>query len=247
MAAQDESTARRQIAEVAREIYGRKLSGASDGNLSVRLTDGRIATTPTGVHKGRMRPEDVVIVDAAGKTLGAGRPSSELALHLAAYQARPDVDAVIHAHPPMAIAYQLAGGQLSEVLVSEVVFACGIIATAPYSTPTTRQVPEVLAPFLRCYDVILMERHGSVTLGTDLDAALVRLDALEHTALIYCTVKMMGGAQPIPPSEVDKLFGIAKPQPPPYRQPGAACPTPEPQVPVDERLVQAVLAALGRR
>ncbi len=247
MPAQDESTARRQIAEVAREIYGRKLSGASDGNLSVRLTDGHFATTPTGVHKGRMRPEDVVIVDAAGRTLGPGKPSSELALHLAAYQARPDVHAVIHGHPPMAIAYQLAGGHLSEVLVSEVVFACGIIATAPYSRPTTQQVPDVLAPFLRCYDVILMERHGSVTLGPDLDTALVRLDALEHTALIYCTVKMMGGAQPIAPHEVDQLFAIAKPQPPPYRQPGAPCPSPEPQPPVDERLIQAVLAALGNR
>ncbi len=247
MPAQDESTARRQIAEVAREIYGRKLSGASDGNLSVRLTNGTFATTPSGVHKGRMRPEDVVIVDAAGKTIGGGKPSSELALHLAAYQARPDVNAVIHGHPPMAIAYQLAGGKLSEVLVSEVVFACGLIATAPYSTPTTLQVPEVLGPYLRCYDVMLMERHGSVTLGPDLDTALVRLDALEHTALIYCTVKMMGGAQPIPPHEVDHLFALAKPQTPLYRQAGAGCPAPEPQEPVDERLVQAVLAALGRR
>ena len=246
MPAQDEATARRQIAEVAREIYGRKLSGASDGNLSVRLGDGRFATTPTGVHKGRMRPEDVVIVDAGGRTLGPGKPSSELALHLAAYAARPDVHAVIHGHPPMAIAYQLAGGQLSEVLVSEVVFACGIIATAPYSTPTTAQVPDVLTPFLRCYDVILMERHGSVTLGPDLDTALVRLDALEHTALIYCTVKMMGGATPIAPREVDRLFALAKPDVPPYRQPGAACPVPEPAVPAEEQLVRAVLAALGR-
>lgn len=247
----DEQTARRQIAEMAREIYARKLSGAADGNLSVRLQDGRLATTPTGVHKGRMRPEDIVIVDQNGVTQGPGKPSSELALHLAAYAARPDVNAVIHAHPPMAIAYQLAGGQLSEVLVSEVVFACGQIATAPYTTPTTQQVPQMLAPFLRCYDVMLMARHGSVTLGPDLDTALVRLDALEHTALIYCTVKMMGGAQPIPPQEVDKLFAIARPQTPPYRQPENTCPQPEPPdrralAGADEALVRAVLQALGR-
>lgn len=243
MAAETEHNARQQIAEVAREIYGRKLSGASDGNLSIRLNNGLFATTPTGVHKGRMRPEDVVLVDASGRVQGPGKPSSELALHLAAYAVRPDVDAVIHAHPPMTIAYQLAGGKLSEVLVSEVVFACGIIATAPYSTPTTAQVPDVLGPYLRCYDVMLMERHGSVTLGPTLDTALVRLDALEHTALIYCTVKMMGGAEPIPAPEVDRLFAIAKPETPPYRLPGSACPAPEP-VAADERLVAAVLAAL---
>jgi L-fuculose-phosphate aldolase len=250
----DERTARRQIAEAAREIYTRKLSGALDGNISIRIGDQRIATTPSGVHKGRLTPEDIVITDLDGKPVGRApqrngqplKPSSEVALHTMAYTIRPDVHAVVHAHPPMALAYTIAGGRLSEVLVSEVVFALGIIATAPYTTPTTRQVPDVLRDYLRCYDVVIMARHGSVTVGADLDGALARLDALEHTAQIYTTVQLLGGAPPIPAAEVDRLFAIAKPDTPLYRQPGTACPSPEPGVP-EEALVQAVLRALTAR
>ena len=259
----DEAAARHTIAATAREIYERHLSGATDGNLSVRLSGDRIATTPSGVHKGRLRPEDIVITDLSGRPLAtrgsAGpvrKPSSEIALHLEAYRRRPDVHAVIHAHPPLAIAYQLAGGRLSEVLVSEVVFACGQIATAAYTTPTTADVPAALGAYLACYDVILMERHGSVTLGPDLDVALGRLDALEHTALIYCTVRMMGGAVPIPPQEVDRLFAIAHPATPPYRTRDSACPAPEPRpagspgaaaATEEARVVAAVLERLRGR
>lgn len=251
----DERTARTQIVEAAREIYARHLSGATDGNLSVRLRPDRLATTPSGVHKGRLRPEDVVICDLQGRALTTPRradgrilkPSSEIGLHVMAYRKRPEIGAVVHAHPPMAIACTLVGIPLSEVLVSEVVFACGQVATAPYTTPTTSQVPEVLEEYLGCYDVVMMPRHGSVTIGPDLETALARLDALEHTAQIYATVRMLGGAPPIPPPEVDRLFALARPEPPPYRKPGATCPAPEPTQPSqDAVLVQAVLQALGR-
>lgn len=249
-----EAEARQWIAETAREIYQRKLSGATDGNLSIRLSNGLIATTPSGVHKGRLQPADIVLVDATGAVVGRPprgkdgrplRPSSEIALHTTAYRLRPDVGSVVHAHPPMAIAYALAGGDLSQVLVSEVIFACGTIATAPYATPTTSAVPEALEPYLRCYDAVILHRHGSVTLGHDLDQAMARLDALEHTALIYCTTRMLGGVAPIPPAEVDRLYALARPDAP-WRQPGANCPPASPagQSAVDERLVAAVVAAL---
>ncbi len=255
----DERTARRQIADVAREIYARKLSGASDGNLSVRLGGDRFATTPSGVHKGRLEPGDVVIVDGAGQLVGgpqrnrsgkALKPSSEIGLHLAAYRRRPEIGAVIHAHPPMAIAYTLAGGKLSETLVSEVVFAVGQIATAPYTTPTTAEVPAVLSDYLACYDCVIMPRHGSVTLGVDLDTAQARLDALEHTAHIYCMVKMMGGAAPIASGEVDRLFRLARPEAPPYRCEGNTCPPPDPTstgsgAAEEAKIVEAVLRSLG--
>ena len=257
----DERSARQQLSEVAREIYGRKLSGATDGNLSVRVGEDRFVTTPSGVHKGRLTPGDMVVVDGRGQSLGPVqrrrdgkvlKPSSEIALHLEAYRRRPEVGAVIHAHPPMAIAYTLAGGKLSETLVSEVVFAVGQIATAPYTTPTTKQVPEVIGEYLACYDCVIMPRHGSVTLGADLDTALGRLDALEHTSWIYCMVKLMGGAQPIAAAEVDRLFALARPEPPPYRCADRECPPAEPgQVGAaavggdDAHLVAAVLKALG--
>jgi len=247
----DERSARDAIADAAREIYHRKLSGATDGNLSVRIGPNRIATTPSGVHKGRLRPSDIVVCELNGREVGAAprgrdgsplRPSSEFALHARAYEVRPDIGAVVHAHPPMAIAYTLAGGNLAETLVSEVVFACGQIATAPYTTPTTAQVPAVLGDYLKCYDVVVMPRHGSVTVGRDLDAALARLDALEHTATIYCTVRALGGAPPIPGGEVDRLFAIAHPQAPPYRRADSACPRADGD---DAQLISAVIARLG--
>ncbi|MBM4343464.1 MAG: class II aldolase/adducin family protein [Deltaproteobacteria bacterium] len=252
----DERAARAQIAEVAREIYGRKLSGATDGNLSIRIGADRVATSPSGVHKGRLTPDHIVVVDLSGRVVGRPgkradgqllKPSSEIALHLAAYRARSDVAAVIHAHPPHAIAYTLAGGQLSETLVSEVVFACGQIATAPYTTPTTQQVPAMLGDYLRCYDVVMMPRHGSVTVGPDLDTALGRLDALEHTAGIYCMARLLGGATPIAAPEVDRLFALAHPNPPPYRTAASGCPAPEPAPEGEAALVAAVLRALGAR
>jgi L-fuculose-phosphate aldolase len=207
----------------------------------------------------------MLVVDAAGRVVGTPakgpdgkqlKPSSELGLHLVSYERRPDIGAVIHAHPPLAIAYTLAGGLLSEPLVSEVIFAVGQIATAPYTTPTTKQVPDVLAEYVACYDCIIMPRHGSVTVGATLDMALARLDALEHTANIACTVKMLGGAPSIVPAEVDRLFDLARPVPPPYRCEGNACPPPEPSAarrldpPVisdlEARLVQEVLRAMGK-
>ncbi|MBI5608438.1 MAG: class II aldolase/adducin family protein [Deltaproteobacteria bacterium] len=262
----DERAARSQLAEVAREIYARKLSGAMDGNLSIRLGKDRFVTTPSGVHKGRLTPADMLLVDGAGRVIGTPgkapdgkwlKPSSELGLHLVSYARRPDVGAVIHAHPPLAIAYTLAGGKLSEPLVSEVIFAVGQIATAPYTTPTTAQVPEVLGDYVACYDCIIMPRHGSVTVGATLDLALARLDALEHTANIACMVKMLGGAPPIQAGEVDRLFDLARPVPPPYRCETNACPPPEPTAArrldppaageLEARLVQEVLRALSQR
>jgi L-fuculose-phosphate aldolase len=223
----------------------------------VRVGVDRLVTTPSGMHKGRLQPDDLVLCDLAGQPLGHAtrrdrKPSSEILLHVAAYARRPDVSAVIHAHPPMAIAYQLAGGRLSEVLISEVVFACGRIATAPYTTPTTQQVPDVVGDYLACYDVVLMARHGSVTVGPDLDTALGRLDALEHTALIYCTARMLGAPQPIADPEVDRLLSLARPDPPPWRVPGNACPAPEPLEKMGDmadegRLVAAVLDRLRGR
>lgn len=257
----DERSARQQLSDVAREIYSRKLSGATDGNLSIRIGDDRFVTTPSGVHKGRLTPADMVVVDQRGLPQGPGqrrrdgkvlKPSSEIGLHLEAYRRRPEVGAVIHAHPPMAIAYTLAGGKLSETLVSEVVFAVGQIATAPYTTPTTPQVPAALGDYLACYDCVILPRHGSVTLGPDLDTALGRLDALEHTAWIYCMVKLMGGAPPIASAEVDRLFALARPVPPPYRCADNTCPPPEPDPAAaaelrgeEAQLVAAVLHALG--
>ncbi len=255
MSGGDEHHTRIELCEIARDIWQRGLGAAADGNLSVRVGPNRVLTTPSARHKGRLKPSDIVAVDLHGRPLGSGRPSSEIALHIAAYRAREDVGAVIHAHPPMATAYQLAGGSLSELYVSEVIFAFGQVATAPYTTPTTASVADILAPYLRCYDVVMMPRHGSVTLGADLTEAFMRLDAMEHTAHVCATAHLLSarfGAAPLPlaDAEVDRLYTAARPDGgPAWRRAGSACPPLETEgrssLDADsERLITAVLAAL---
>lgn len=245
----DERSARAELCEYARDIWTRGLGAAGDGNLSVRIGADSLLTTPSGCHKGRLRPADIVLCDLRGQPIRAGKPSSEIAMHLEAYRRRPDVKAVIHAHPPMATAYNLAGGRLSEILVSEVVFAFGQVASAPYTTPTTLDVPTRLGDYFTCYDAVMMARHGSVTLGESLERAFLRLDALEHTAKVLVAARAIGGASPLPEAEVDRLFEVATGgKAPPYRRPGNACPPLESHGTFpggDEAIVAAVLDALA--
>ena len=150
----------------------------------------------------------------------------------------------------MALALNMAGGRVSEVVVSEVIFAFGQVATAPYTTPTTGDVPDTLAPYLACYDAILMERHGSITLGVTLEQAFIRLDALEHSARIAAFARLMGGASEIPPAEVERLYSISGADAQlPYRRADQSCPPLEPADaeqgrPLEDRLIEAVLARL---
>lgn len=243
----DETEQRALICSTARTIWERGLGAAGDGNLSVRLDRDRVLTTPSASHKGKLRPADLVVVDLDGRVRGAGKPSSELVLHLAAYRERPDVGAVIHAHPPHAVALQMAGIPLSELYVSELIFAFGQPATAPYTTPTTSEVGAVLGGYLRCHDVVMMPRHGSVSVGPDLDTAFLRLDALEHSARIALLAHSVGSPAPIPANELSRLYQVAGKTPV-----GAGCPPYEPGADPpargdDEELIAAVLAALGPR
>ena len=251
----DERAARDAICEIARDIWLRGLGAAGDGNLSVRLDAERVLTTPSACHKGRLKPADLLIVDFGGRVRRgpAGRkPSSELVLHLAAYNARPSIGAVIHAHPPAAVALELAGIPLSAAFVSEIVFSFGLPATAPYTTPTTEAVGAVLGEYLRCHDVVMMPRHGSVTVGPDLDTAFLRLDALEHSARITYMAHAAGNPTPIGAGEIAHLHEVAG-----RARPSAGCAPLEPAEPRptsssshawnDRTVVAAVLAALRGR
>lgn len=248
--------ARAQLCEYARDIWQRGLGAAGDGNLSVRVGDDRLFATPSACHKGKLRPDDIVVCDLQGRPLGPRKPSSEIALHVEAYRRRPDVRAVIHAHPPIATAFNLAGGRLSDVLVSEVIFAFGQVASAPYTTPTTADVPTTLGAYFACYDAVMMARHGSVTLGDSLERAFIRLDAMEHTAKVVTTAQLLGGAATLSQSEVDRLYLVATgSETPRWRREGADCPPLEPgdaslptdgaaNVATDRQVVEAVLRAL---
>lgn len=178
--------ARAALVEVCKELHRRGFIAARDGNVSVRIGDKRLLVTPSGSRKGYMRPEDMVLVDLAGKPVRGetGKPSSELMMHTLIYSLRPDVAAIVHAHPPAAIAHTIANVSLAAPLMPEVFCELGEILTIPYTTPTTAEVPNALVEPMKCHDAVIMERHGSITLGKTLAQAYDRTEILEHTARI---------------------------------------------------------------
>ena len=197
---------RRDLCEVGRWIHQREYIAASDGNLSVRLDSARLLTSPTGMSKGMMQPDDLVIVDSAGKKLlGRRDASSEIAMHLLIYQRRPDVHAVVHAHPPVATGYAAAGLPLNQALISEVVLALGCVPLASYGTPGTPELSDALAPLVGRYDAILMANHGVVTCGDDLLRAYFRMETVEHFARISLTSHLLGRQTLLSREDVEKL------------------------------------------
>ncbi|MCP4810843.1 MAG: class II aldolase/adducin family protein [Proteobacteria bacterium] len=201
-----EKELREQIIAFGRLTYERHLLVAMDGNLSARLPDGNILCTQAGCHKGFLNDDHLVVIDPSGKKLrGKGRPTSEMAMHLACYQERPDVKAVIHAHPPMSIAFTIANQSLARCILPEVVLTLGTVPTVDYETTGTMDLADKIRPYIRNHDAILMDRHGAVCLGTDLLEAFCRLETLEHTATITKWARDMGHVKELPADEAIKL------------------------------------------
>jgi len=177
-----------------------------DGNVSMRLDERRLLTTPTGLNKGFLEPRNLVVTDLEGVRLeGELEPSSEVRLHVRAYRVRPDVEAVVHAHPPLCTAFSLAGVSLAKCVLPEIVIQLGAIPTAPYATPGTESLPEAVADYLSRYDAVIMERHGSITVGRDLNDAYNKLEKIEHTAKITLAAMQLGEVSPLPPEELERL------------------------------------------
>jgi L-fuculose-phosphate aldolase len=197
---------RRDICTVGRWIHQREYIAATDGNISVRLDPRRILTTPTGMSKGMMEPDDLVVVDPGGKKIhGRRNASSEIAMHLLIYQRRPDVHAIVHAHPPVATGYAAAGLPLNQALISEVVLALGCVPLASYGTPGTPELSDALLPLVADYDAILMANHGVVTYGDDLLRAYMRMETVEHFARISLVTQLLGRQTLLSREEVEKL------------------------------------------
>src|SRR5918997_5835754 len=164
------------IVEVGRRLYARGYVASNDGNISVRLDDGRLITTPKSVSKGFMTPDMMVIVDAGGRKLAGDRdPSSELPMHLEIYRSRPDVHAVVHAHPPLATGFAVAGIPLTRAVLAEVVTTLGSIPIAAYGTPSTRELPDAVRKYIKAHDGMLLANHGAVTWGTDVMGACYKM------------------------------------------------------------------------
>lgn len=203
-----EQDARKLIVEVGRLLYERSYVVSSDGNVSVRLDDGRIVATPTMMCKGRMTEDALAVTDSRGKPLTDKRPSSELAMHLLIYDERPDVMAVCHAHPPNGTAFAVAGLAIDQPILSEVILTLGCVPLADYGTPSTDELTNAMRPLVKHHNALLMANHGAVAYGADLWQAFDRLETLEHTAKIAILSRLLGGAQNLPADSIEKLINI---------------------------------------
>lgn len=207
------NTQRQAIVDVCRRMYERGLISGGQGNVSVRLGDNAVLITPSGVNKGFLRPEDLVVSDMSGvriETPGqTGAVSSEVKVHLAAYRARPTCGAVVHAHPVASVALTLAGVSLEPIYLPESAITLGIVPTGAYATPSSTELADGVEALAVDHDVIMMERHGAVCLGTDAFTAYDRLESLEHNSRILLLARLAGTPKPLPEGEIVKLLAIA--------------------------------------
>jgi len=224
-----ESDLRAGIVEVGRRLWLRGYVASNDGNISVRLGPDRLLMTPASVSKGFMSPEMMVVTDLEGNVVSAApgrKPSSEILMHLVAYRSRPDVGAVVHAHPPLATGFAVAGIALDRAVLAEVVTTLGSIPIAEYGTPSTQELAAAVAPYVASHDGLLLANHGALALGADLFAAYYKMETIEHFARISLVARQLGGETLLSREEVVRLqglrntYGIASPAP--------ICPDPMP-------------------
>ncbi|MDO8121966.1 class II aldolase/adducin family protein [Isoptericola sp. b490] len=198
-----EEELREQVVRVGRAMWERGLVSANDGNVSVRLTDGSVLCTPTGVSKGFMTADMLPVVALDGTTLrGSLRPSSEVLMHLRAYLEDPGVGAVVHAHPLYATAFAIKGEALTGLMMPESVVAMPEVPLAPYATPSTQEVPDSIAPFVRTHTGCLLEHHGALTWGADLMTAYLAMERLEYSAQITVLTRQIDGERQLSPERV---------------------------------------------
>jgi len=205
-----EITLRKEMVHLGRKLYSRELLVATEGNFSARLDDNRLLATPSGLCKGELTEDDLVIIDLRGNHLsGERRVSSEIKMHLEVYRQRRDVEAVIHAHPPMCIAMMLAGKTLDRPILAECVLLLGKVPIAPYATPSTNEIPDSIKPLIPQTDCILLDHHGSLTAGSSLKEACYKLEMLEQTAKSYLTaLQISGTVRELPEEKVAELMKL---------------------------------------
>ena len=215
-----EERLRADIVEVGRRLHERAFVASNDGNISVRLEDDVVLTTPTGVSKGFMSPDMMVVTDLTGrKVRGHRNPSSELLMHLEVYRNRPDVRAVVHAHPPVATGFAVAGIPLDRAVLAEVVTTLGSVPIADYGTPSTRELPDAVRKYIKVHDGLLLANHGALTVAGELLAAYYKMETIEHFARISLVARLLGHERVLSRQEVERLqelrgtYGIEAPAP----------------------------------
>lgn len=200
------------MCDIGRRVWQQGWAAANDGNFSVKLGDDLFITTPTGVSKGFLTPDMLVLVDGSGKKVEESKwnPSSELPMHLRCYRERDDIGAVCHAHPPVATAFAVAGKPLDKYYMPEAILAVGAVPLAPYGCPSTDEVPESVVPLLPDFDAFLLENHGALTVGTDLQTAYFRMETLEYFAKLCMNVQLIGGGKELPNDRLEELMELRR-------------------------------------
>ena len=204
---------REEICSVCHKLWQRGIVAANDGNVSVRLKDGTVLCTPSGVSKGDMKPEMLVHLEADGTVISAAegyKPSSEMKMHLRCYEEREDVNAVVHAHPPIATSYASMGRALDGYYMTENIMNLGAVPLASYARPSTNEVPDSIAPLLQNHDAMLLANHGALTVGETLTKAYFNMESLEMYAKTSLYIHLLGGAPDLSRERIDELLELRR-------------------------------------
>lgn len=206
----EHSSIRRELCDIGRRVYERGLVSGTDGNLSARLADGTYLVSRSGVCLGVLAEDDFVVIDAAGRAIdGTSRPSSERWMHLAAYAERPDIHAAIHAHPPTVVAFTVASDvAFPQNALPELVLAFGTIPICGYATPGTEEGAAIIREPIRQADAVILDRHGSLTVGATAEDAFNKLDKLEHGARTLWSAQLLGGVRPLSEDQLVRIAAV---------------------------------------
>ncbi len=202
---------RNAICDVGQKIYDKGFVAANDGNISVKLDENTILVTPTAVSKGGMKADEIVKMTLDGEVLSAnGKPSSEVKMHIQVYKTNPSIQAVVHAHPPIATAFAVARVPMETPILAEAVVNLGVVPVSDFALPGTNEVPESIKPYVQDYNAVLLANHGLLTWGRDLREAFFRMESVEHYGKILLYVKQIGDPREFNCTEIDALLDIRK-------------------------------------
>ena len=242
---------KKEICEVGLKLWQKGFVAANDGNISVKISDNEYYCTPTGVSKASLTPDMIIKVDKDGKKLeGKLNPSSEIKMHMRVYRERPDVNAVVHAHPPVATAFTVADIDLDQYVRPEAVLTIGAVPTCDYGTPSTMEIPDSLDPYIHNHDAFLLRNHGALTVGCNLTKAFFVMEEVEFNAVICKHAMDLGAVHEISSEQLKKLMDLRKKMNLPGRHPGIdygdapACNCANAEL--VEMITKKVLAALGK-
>lgn len=204
---------KKEICEIGKRIYNKGMVAANDGNISVKISENEFLCTPTGVSKGFMTPEYICKVDKEGKVIqanGSYKPSSEIKMHMRVYRERPDVNAVVHAHPMYATSFAIAGIPLSQPIMPEAVISLGCVPIAEYGTPSTEEIPDAVSKYLQHFDSVLLANHGALSFSDTLLNAYFKMESTEFYAQLLYQSKVLGGPKELSDAQVQRLYEIRR-------------------------------------